>query len=54
MIRTGDLGAAAAGALADLGVVDGDPLKDLSLLQDQGAYIPMIMKSGDFVKNELK
>ena len=32
----GELGAVAPGALADLLVVDGNPLRDLSLLQGQG------------------
>jgi len=54
LIGTGDLVAVAAGALAVLVIVDGDPLKDLGLLQDQGARIPMTMKGGDCVKKELK
>ena len=41
------------GAFADLLVVDGDPLADLGLLQDQGAHIPAIVKGGVFVKNAL-
>ncbi|NIA70155.1 amidohydrolase family protein [Pelagibius litoralis] len=48
----GELGVVAAEAQADLIVVDGDPLADLSLLQDQGARIPMIMKAGSFAKRE--
>ena len=51
--RDGELGVVAPGALADLVVVNGDPLQDLGLLQDQGAYMPAIMKGGVFVKNEL-
>jgi len=39
-------GTVAAGAFADLVVVDGDPLKDLSLLTNQGAHMPLIMESG--------
>jgi imidazolonepropionase-like amidohydrolase len=46
----GKLGTVAPGAHADLVVVDGDPLKDLSLLTAQGRYIPLIMKGGAFVK----
>ena len=49
----GRLGVVAPGALADLIVVDGDPLQDLGLFQDQGAHIPVIMKNGQFVKNDL-
>ena len=51
--RDGELGVVAPDALADFVVVDGDPLKDLGLLQDQGAHMPAIMKGGVFVKNEL-
>ena len=49
----GELGVVAPGAQADLIVVDGDPLADLSLLQHQGARIPVIMKAGAFAKREL-
>lgn len=49
----GKLGIVAPGALADLIVVDGDPLKGLSVLQDQGRNIPAIMKAGKFYKNKL-
>jgi imidazolonepropionase-like amidohydrolase len=49
----GQIGAVAPGAYADLIVVDGDPLKDLSLLTRQGAHMPAIMQGGTFVKNEL-
>jgi len=37
--------------LADLLVVEGDPLADLRVLQDQGAHIAMIVKDGAFVKD---
>jgi imidazolonepropionase-like amidohydrolase len=47
------LGELVPGACADLIVVDGDPLQNLDLLQDQGAHIPAIMKSGRFYKNLL-
>jgi imidazolonepropionase-like amidohydrolase len=46
----GKVGVVAPGAHADLIVVDGDPLKDLSLLTRQGRHMPMIMKGGAFVK----
>ena len=41
--RSGELGVIAPGALADLLVVDGNPLKDLGLFQDQGVHIPVVM-----------
>ncbi len=46
----GKLGVVAAGAFADFVVVDGDPLKDLSLLTGQGAHLPFIIKGGALVK----
>lgn len=52
--REGQLGCLRPGALADLIVVDGDPLADLSLLGDQGRHIPAIMKDGVFFRNRLQ
>jgi imidazolonepropionase-like amidohydrolase len=49
--RTGELGVIAPGAMADLIVVDGDPLKDLSLLEEQGKHLPVIMKAGELIEN---
>ncbi len=49
----GRLGVIAPGALADLLAIDGNPLDDLGLLQDQGKHIPVIMKDGMFFKNSL-
>ena len=51
--QEGKLGVIAPGALADLLVVDGDPLGDLGLFQDQGAHLAVIMKGGRFHKNRL-
>ena len=51
--RSGELGTIAPGAVADILVVDGDPLRDLGLLQEQGRHIPVIMKDGCFHKNEI-
>jgi imidazolonepropionase-like amidohydrolase len=47
---TGQIGTIAAGAFADLVVVDGDPLKDIALLQCDGAHMPLIMAGGRLVK----
>jgi imidazolonepropionase-like amidohydrolase len=49
----GEIGAVAPGAFADLIVVDGDPLDDLSLLTGQGRRMPLIMLKGRLVKDEL-
>ncbi len=51
--QTGKLGIVEPGAFADLIVVDGNPLKNLGLFQDQGAHLRAIMKAGQFHKNEL-
>ena len=52
--RPGQLGTVASGAWADLIVVDDDPLKDMSLLEGQGAHLAAIMKGGTFHKNRLE
>jgi len=52
--REGLLGTVRPGALADLLVVDGNPLRDLGFLQDQGAHLKAIMKGGQFHKNLLE
>lgn len=41
------------GALADLLLVDGDPLNDLSLLNDPAKNLVLIIKDGRVVKNVL-
>ena len=51
--QSGQLGEITAGAFADLLVVDGDPLRDLGLFQDEGAHIPAIVRGGEFVKCKL-
>jgi imidazolonepropionase-like amidohydrolase len=51
--QEGKLGVIAPGALADLLLVDGNPLDDLGLFQDQGAHLAAIMKGGRFHKNRL-
>ena len=42
----GRLGQLVPGAIADLLVVEGDPLADLSCLAGQGERIKLVMKSG--------
>jgi imidazolonepropionase-like amidohydrolase len=48
--QEGKLGAIAPGAHADLIVIDGDPLQDLSLLTAQGRHMPLIMQAGALIK----
>jgi imidazolonepropionase-like amidohydrolase len=51
--RPGKLGCIAPGAWADLIVVDDDPVRNVRLLEDQGAHMPVIMKGGAFHKMRL-
>ena len=48
--RSGELGTVAPGALADLVVVDGDPVADLGVLSGQGERISLVMKGGRVFK----
>jgi imidazolonepropionase-like amidohydrolase len=49
----GRIGTVAPGAFADFVVVEGDPLKDLSLLTGQGRHLSAIMQGGRFMKDQL-
>jgi imidazolonepropionase-like amidohydrolase len=49
----GLIGSITPGAFADLIVVNGNPLSDLSLLTQQGAHISLIMQGGNVIKNTL-
>jgi len=49
----GKIGEIVPGAFADMLVVDGDPYRDLGLLQNEGRNIKAIMLDGKFVKNEI-
>lgn len=49
----GQIGVVAPGAYADLLAVDGNPLEDIKLLTEHGAYMSMIMKEGTIYKNTL-
>jgi imidazolonepropionase-like amidohydrolase len=51
--REGELGVIAPGALADLLVIDGDPLADIGVLTTPGQTLKLIMKGGQIFKNEL-
>ena len=46
LMQDGQLGVVKAGALADLILVDGDPIKDIGVLTGQGERIPFVMKGG--------
>ncbi len=50
----GKLGVVAEGALADLLLVDGDPIADLKLVEDPAKNFVVIMKDGKVLKNTVK
>jgi imidazolonepropionase-like amidohydrolase len=47
----GKLGFVEEGALADLLLVDGNPLENIKLLEDPASNLAVIMKGGEIVKN---
>ena len=49
----GKLGCIAPNALADLLVVDGDPLKNIEMLSEPGRNFKVILRAGELVRNEL-
>lgn len=51
--REGELGTIAPGALADLILVDGDPLRDIAVLTGEGERIPFVMKAGEALIDRL-
>jgi len=53
LMQDGKLGCVAADAFADLIVVNGDPLTDISLLAADGRNLDLIMRNGEIIKNTL-
>jgi imidazolonepropionase-like amidohydrolase len=51
--RYGKFGVIEEGALADLLLIDGDPLKDISILEKPETSLALIMKDGKLFKNTL-
>lgn len=51
--RSGDLGVIAPGAIADILIVDGNPLKDISVLTEPEKNLRLIMKDGEIYKTDL-
>lgn len=49
----GDLGAIGEGQLADMLLIDGNPLADIGIITDHSRLV-MIMKDGEIYKNEIK
>jgi len=52
--QDGQLGVIAPGALADIIVLDDDPLKDIRVLDRMGRNLSIIMKDGKFYKDSLR
>ncbi len=50
----GTLGVVAEGALADLLLIDGDPLADIGLIANPAKYFVVIMKDGAIYKNTVR
>ena len=48
-----EIGAIKPGAIADILVVNGNPLENLQLLQDVGAHLDVIMNDGKLHQNNL-
>jgi imidazolonepropionase-like amidohydrolase len=53
MMMQGQIGCVAPGAFADLLVVDGDPLKDISLLASDGRHLSAVVRGGEVVRSSL-
>jgi imidazolonepropionase-like amidohydrolase len=51
--QEGPLGVIQEGAYADLVIVNGNPLEDITLLADPGKNLQLIMKDGKIYKNTL-
>lgn len=51
--QEGKLGCVSPGAHADLLVVEGDPIKDIELLAANGRKLPVIMRAGELIRNDL-
>jgi imidazolonepropionase-like amidohydrolase len=49
----GELGVVAPGAYADMLLVDGDPLADISLLGGQGDHLDLIVRAGEIIVDRL-
>ncbi len=51
--KTGKLGVIAPGAFADLLLIDGNPLDDITLTGGQGDHLDLIVRSGEIIENRL-
>jgi imidazolonepropionase-like amidohydrolase len=53
MQRKGELGVIAPGAKADMILLDGNPLHDLSVFERFRTHMPLIVKGGEIIRNDL-
>ncbi len=51
--RHGNFGEIREGWVADLLLINGEPLEDISVLRNPGENLALIMKGGEIVKNRL-
>jgi imidazolonepropionase-like amidohydrolase len=51
--KTGELGVIAPGARADLLLIHGDPLEDITLTGGQGDHLDLIVRNGEIITNRL-
>jgi imidazolonepropionase-like amidohydrolase len=51
--RHGNFGEIREGWVADLVLLNGEPLEDISILEDKEAAIALVMKKGEIVKSRL-
>jgi len=51
--KAGELGVVAPGAFADVVLVDGNPLEDISILGGQGDRLDLIVRGGEVIQNRL-
>jgi imidazolonepropionase-like amidohydrolase len=54
MQRKGELGTIAPGAKADMILLDGDPLQDIAIFERFRTHMPLIVKGGELVRNQIR
>jgi imidazolonepropionase-like amidohydrolase len=54
MQRKGELGVIAPGGKADMILLDGDPLQDIAIFERFRTHMPLIVKGGELVRNQLR
>jgi Imidazolonepropionase and related amidohydrolases len=52
--RSGELGVIAPGAVADVLVLDGDPLRDIGVIANDGEHVVYVLQAGRVVKERMR